>query len=90
MVQLREVPQTVMNLGLGAVFGVVILLILANLQTSSSVAINSSAYNAAGNAITGVGNVFAQYGLVGTIIGFAIIIGIIAALYFAFVPHREV
>jgi len=82
MVSLAEVPSTIMLLGIGTVFGVVFINILSSLQDGQTS--GSLAYNATGNALSGIAKIFDQYGLIGMIVGFAIVLGVVIALWRAF------
>ena len=82
MVRINEVPDIVMALGIGAVFGVVMLILLGNLQTTAN--LSGVSNDSVTNAIAGIGNIFAQYSLVGTIVGLAIIVGIVVVLWQSF------
>ena len=56
--------------------------VLAGVQTGQTA--NSVAYNATGSGLTGISNLASQSGTIGTVIGAAIIIGIVVgAFYFA-------
>ena len=56
--------------------------VLAGVQTGQTT--NSVAYNATGSGLTGISNLASQSGTIGTVIGAAIIIGIVVgAFYFA-------
>ena len=60
-----------------AIFGAVMLIILANLRTSVT---NTDATNAIDNATRSISNVFAQLPLFGTILGLLLIVGIVFLL----------
>ena len=56
--------------------------VLAGVQTGQTT--NSVAYNATGSGLTGIANLASQSGTIGTVIGAAIIIGIVlGAFYFS-------
>ena len=77
-----DIPELVFGLGIGAIIAAVVLLVMASLQSSSSVAAGSSTYNALGNGITGVGNVLAQYPLIGTVAGLVILLGFVVYAFY--------
>lgn len=60
-----------------AIFGAVMLIILANLRTSTT---NTDAQNAIDNATRSISNTFAQLPLFGTILGLLLIVGIVFLL----------
>lgn len=75
-----DIAPTVLAVGVAAIVGAVVLLVLNGVQTSSSVTVNSLTYNALNNGSSGISNVFAQFPLLGTVIGLVLILGVV--LYF--------
>ena len=80
---LNDMTNAVVQLGLIAIIGAVVLIILAGLQTSSQVTVNSASYNAIGFGITGVSTIMQYLPLVALVIVAAVIITIVV-LAFAF------
>ena len=76
----EDIAPTVMAIGVAAIVGAVVLLVLNGMQSSSSVTANSATYNALGNGISGIGNIFTQFPLLGTVVGLVLILGVV--LYF--------
>ncbi len=76
----QDIAPTVMAIGVAGIVGAVVLLVLNGMQTSSSVIANSATYNALGNGVSGIGNIFTQFPLLGTVVGLVLILGVV--LYF--------
>jgi hypothetical protein len=103
-----DIPELVFALGLGAIIAAIILLVIANLETSSSVAAcplggtlyanglcsnynsvigagnvpTGATYNALANGVSGVGNILAQYPLIGTVAGLTILLGFVIYAFY--------
>ena len=72
------------GMALGFVLFVVVVSVggqvLAGIQTSQTT--NSVAYNATGQGLTGITNLAAQSGTIGTVIGAAVLIGIVLGAFY--------
>jgi hypothetical protein len=75
-----DIAPTVMAIGVSAIVGAVVLLVLVGVQNSSSVTAGSATANALTASILGIGNIFAQYPLLGTVVGLVLVLGVV--LYF--------
>lgn len=78
----QDVGPTVLAVGVAAIIGAVILLVLNGFVTSSTVLANSATANALNNGIGGIGNIFAQFPLLGTIIGLMLILGVVLFFFY--------
>lgn len=78
--------NSVVGLGLTTLLIAIVAIILTAFQADTSVTANGSAYNAIGDALTMITNVTTRLGLVGTMIGFGLVI--LAALVIFAVSRR--
>lgn len=85
---MNELTAAVVSLGLIAIIGAVVLIVLAGLQTSSQVTVNSASYNAIAYGITGVSTIMQYLPLIALVIVAAVIITIVV-LAFAFGGGRR-
>ena len=77
-----DIAPTVMQVGVAAIVGAVVLLVLNGMVTSSSVTAGSATANALNNGISGIGNIFTQFPLMGTVIGLVLILGIVLFFFY--------
>jgi hypothetical protein len=77
---LGDLAPTVMAIGVAAIIGAVVLLVMNGVYTSSPTIAGNAAGNAIVNATKGIGNVFAQLPLLGTVIGLVLVLAVV--LYF--------
>jgi hypothetical protein len=85
---LSDMTSAVVSLGLIAIIGAVVLIVLAGLQSSSQVIAGSASYNAITYGITGVSTIMQYLPLVALVIVAAVIITIVV-LAFAFGGGRK-
>jgi hypothetical protein len=79
---LNEIPGVVMAVGISVIIGVIVVLILLGLQSTGSIASNSIANGIINNGISGASNIFAQYPLLGTIIGLLLILAVVIFFFY--------
>lgn len=86
----RGVTQLVMlavGIAIAVVTVIIVAVLLATLQTSSAITVNSTAYNATANSLTMIGNFTAQLPLAGTILGLVLVLGIVGYLGYQGYQH---
>lgn len=66
--------------GVGIVGFVIVVILLQSLQTSSGVTANSYAFNITGDGLTFADNFSSQWGLAGTILGYVLVLAILALI----------
>lgn len=76
-----ELIPYVLTFGFAVMIVAVIALVLNGFQTSSSVTVNSVAYNAIGNGLTATANIANQFGLLGTVIGLGLVLGVVLSIF---------
>lgn len=71
----------VLTFGFAVMIVAVVALVLNGFQSSSSVTVNSVAYNAIGNGLTATGNISNQFALLGTVIGLGLVLGVVLSIF---------
>ena len=71
----------VLTFGFAVMVVAVIALVLNGFQTSSSVTANSVAFNAIGSGLTATANIANQFGLLGTVIGLGLVLGVVLSIF---------
>lgn len=66
--------------GVAIVGFVIVVILLQSLQTSQGVTANSYAYNVTGQGLTFANNFSQQWGLAGTILGYVLVLAILALI----------
>jgi len=79
-VQMGDIMQIGLVMGVGIVVLVIVALILNGLQTSASVVVNSAAYNISGYGSSFLLNMSSTFPLIGLIVGFVLLLGIVAGI----------
>ena len=86
---LAQIPSSVMFLGLAAVIGVIMLILLASLDATDDVVAGSLAANASQSAQEGIGEVYEQFDLIGLMIGLGVVLVILVGVFGAIAFNRR-
>ncbi len=87
-VGLSSVPNAVLLMGLAAVIGMIMVVLIDQIGSSSSVSATSLATNISTNSQTGINEVFEQYDLIGLMIGLGVVLVVLVGV-FGFLRFRQ-
>jgi len=91
-VGLSSLPNAVLLMGLSAVIGIIMVVLIDQIGTSPSVAPAVNETNVAGNlttaATSGIAEIFEQYDLIGLMIGLGVVLVVLVGV-FGFLRFRQ-
>ena len=87
-VGLASLPNAVLLMGLAAVIGIIMAVLLSSIAASDSVADGSYADNISTDGQTGIGAIFEQYSLIGLMIGLGVVLVVLVGV-FGFLRFRQ-
>ncbi len=87
-VGLASLPNAVLLMGLAAVIGIIMAVLLASIADSDSVVTDSFADNISTDGQTGIGQIFEQYSLIGLMIGLGVVLVVLVGV-FGFLRFRQ-
>lgn len=85
-VSIQSLLPFVAFLGIAGIFSAYMLLTTSEVQADMTA--DTAEYNAAGDAITGIGNLTAKFDIIGTLAAIVIILGMLMGLYYMFSRTR--
>lgn len=80
---LSQLPSAVLLLGLAAVIGIIVAVLVANVGSSDSVTAGSYAANISTDSQAGIGAVFDNFSLIGLMIGLGIVLLVLVGVFVA-------
>jgi len=87
-VGLSSLPNAVLLMGLAAVIGIIMVVLVDQIGTSDSVSATSAAVNITEDATTGIAEIFEQYDLIGLMIGLGVVLVVLVGV-FGFLRFRQ-
>lgn len=76
---MRELPGFAILIGFTLIIGMVMGTVIDSLETDSGA--NSTAANISAQGKAGLTNLFSKFGLIGTIVGLAVVLGVVIGIF---------